>query len=357
VSLLAHAALWIALGFALKAGLVLATGNPAPPTNLGWWLRPESGPARALVALTNPFLVAAAVWTVRGLRAGDTGRAAAWTGVLPWMATAAWFALAGGGASRMAAPVPVDDWQLATEGTITLRYPPGLTDAGALAGELDVFSARLGERFGFEPRPVRIHVYPDHATLEDAIAERLHVRVTGSIRGSDLLYLEMPGSSAAVPRVRGLRDALRWVAIMQLAPVMPGAPRWFVEGVAHAAAVPGDAALDRDFRDLVRRVGVPEYRVLLSPTVFSTPEGPLLARSLVDHIASAHGPATLVDLARDLVTGGDFRDALFERTRWTTGELESGWRATLERVFLEEGGRLPTPPDTTGAPTPEAGAP
>jgi hypothetical protein len=57
------------------------------------------------------------------------------------------------------------------------------------------FATRLSDGAGFTARPLRVHVYPDHATLEQATGEKLHVLVTGSIRGSDLLYLEMPGAT------------------------------------------------------------------------------------------------------------------------------------------------------------------
>jgi hypothetical protein len=356
VSLLAYSSLWIALGFVAKAILVLLTGHPAPSTNLGPVFRPQAPLARALVSLTNPFLIASIIWTVRGLRSWGVGTKTSLAGATPWVATAVLFAtvFAGDGRLGIAAPVAVDDWPVIEKGSVSLRHPADLAaEADQLAGELDLFSNLLGDRFGFEPRPIRVYVYPNHATLEQAIAERLHVLTTGSIRGSDLLYLEMPGQSAAVPRVKGVRDTRRYVGIMQLAPAVTRAPRWFVEGVVHAAAVPGDATLDREFRDMVLRIGIPDYNTLLDGAIFRTPEGPLLARSLVDHIASTHGPQTVVDLTRDVVGGGDFRDALFARTRWTAKDLEKGWRETLEKVLLQEGGQLPAPPDSAQAPDSE----
>ncbi|GJM44092.1 MAG: hypothetical protein DHS20C21_09340 [Gemmatimonadota bacterium] len=354
VSLLAYSALWIALGFLVKAILVLVTGHPAPSTNLGPLLQPQSTLARAVVSLTNPFLIASVVWTVRGLRHWGVGTAASLAGGVPWIATAVLFATAFAGEGRLgiAAPVVMDDWPVIQAGSVSLRHPPEFAaEAATFAADMDAFSGRLADRFGFEVRPVRVYLYPNHPTLEQAIAERLHVLVTGSIRGTDLLYVEMPGQNAAVPRETGIRHLRRYVGIMQLAPATTRAPRWFVEGIVHAAAFPGDAALDREFRDMVARIGVPDYDTLLLGTAFRSPEGPLLARSLVDHIASVHGANTLVELARDVVKGDDFRDALFARTRWTASELEAGWQANLERILIEEGGRRrPSEDSTTASP-------
>jgi hypothetical protein len=136
-----------------------------------------------------------------------------------------------------------------------------------------------------------------------------------------------------VPREAGLRDALRYVALLQLAPVARGAPRWFVEGFAHAATIPHSPALENDYREALGKTGVPSYETLLDPRVFRTPEGPVLARSLVDHIAFLHGRPTVENVLRDVAGGTPFRDALFARTRLTTSSLEVGWQASIREVL------------------------
>ncbi|MBZ0267644.1 hypothetical protein K8I85_05780, partial [bacterium] len=333
VSLLAYSALWIALGFVAKALIVVGTGHPAPSTNVGALLHPQTGAMRALACLTNPFLFLSVLWTANGLRHFGAGAAPAWiAGTLPWTATAILFAtvFAGENTLSLDAPVPVDDWPTATVGSITVRTPPEqMAQANGIATDLDTFARQVTQKFGVKERHVRVYVYPDHRMLERAVGERLHVLVTGSIRGSDLLYVEMPGSSAAVTAERSRRDALRLVALTQLAPVTMRAPRWFVEGVVHAMVEPGTPDLDREFRTLVRRYGVPSLGAFADGSVFRTPGGPLLARSLVDHIAALYGPAAVVKVLQAVVGGGDFRDALFAETRLTATELETGWQENL----------------------------
>jgi hypothetical protein len=331
LSLTAHASLWLGLGFLAKALLVIGTGRPEPPVNLGLLVQGVPDPWRVVLAFTNPFLLLALVWSVRGLRAWGTRLAAALAGgALPWAAWTAAVAVAGGGAGGRfapATPVPVEDWQTLENATVTLRHPPALRDeVSNLATTLDGFARQLAEQFGFEARSITVQVYPDHATLERATGEFLHVRVTGSIRGRELLYLEIPGRNAAVAQEAGLRDAVRYMALMQLAPVAPGAPRWFVEGVAHAAAFPYSPALEREYQSALRKTGVPSIDALFDERIYRTPEGPVLARSLVDFIAWEHGRDAPADILRDVKSGTPFRDALFARTRLTTGELEKGWQ-------------------------------
>jgi hypothetical protein len=364
MSLIAYSALWIALGFVAKGVIVLVTGLPAPSTNVGAFVLPRTSFLRALAALTNPFLLASIVWTARGLRYRSVDGIAAWTaGAAPWVLTAVVFATSfpGGGGPGIGAPVPVDDWPTVTVGCITLRTPPELApSAEEVAGDLDRFAQHLAERFGSKVRPVRVYLYPDHATLERATGERLHVLITGSIRGTDLLYLEMPGRNAAVTAEQGRRNALRFLGLMELAPAAPSAPRWFVEGVVHAVVEPGTSALDRDFRAMLVRRGLPSLEVFVDGTIFRTPDGALLARSLVDHIAALHGPDTLVDVMRDVVGGEDFRDALFARTRLTASELETGWQDSLRHTLAEERSRGATPAagaDSAGADSTRAALP
>lgn len=348
VSLLAYAALWIALGFVAKALIVLGTGHPAPSSNAGAFFRPQTHVARAIAALTNPFLLLSVVWTARGLIRFGIDALRAWiAGALPWIATAIVFAtyFAGESTLSLSAPVPVDDWPVANVGVITVRTPPeNAGQAEGIATDLDTFARKITTRFGVKERPVRVYVYPDHRTLERAVGERLHVLTTGSIRGTDLLYVEMPGQSAAVTAERGRRDALRLLALTQLAPVTTTAPRWFVEGFVHALVEPGTPELDREFRALIRRAGIPSLETFTDGSVFRSPDGPLLARSLVDHIAALYGPAAVVKVLQTVVSGGDFRDALFAETRLTATELETGWQENLRRI-LEE------PPPAPGAPT------
>ena len=310
-----------------------------------------------MLAFTNPFILLAAAWTVKGLRAWGVGKAGAILGGgLPWVAWIAAFAIAGGGAGTRftpTTPVSHEGWEDIEKEVLTLRHPPGFRgDVSNLATILDGFARQIATRFDTEARPFTVHAYPDHATLERATGEFLHVRVTGSVRGRDLLFIEVPGRSAAVPQAAGMRDAVRYVAIMQLAPAVPGAPRWFVEGVAHAAAFPYTEELEREYVTVVSKTGVPTIDVLFDDRIFRTPEGPVLARSLVDFLAFQHGRESLTAIFRDVKGGSPFRDALFSHTRLTTSELEIGWqevvRATLEVVeALDPGTAAPDSADST----------
>jgi hypothetical protein len=93
--------------------------------------------------------------------------------------------------------------------------------------------------------------------------------------------------------------------------------------------------------------------------VFRTPDGPLLARSLVDHIAALHGPAAVVRVVQAVVDGGDFRDALFAETRLTASELETGWQDNLRRILEEDaaGGAVADSGGAAGPPDSAASAP
>jgi len=359
LSLVAHASLWMGAGFLAKALLVQLTGRPEPSVNLSFFVKNTGAAGSVLLAFTNPFLLLALAWTTRGLRAWGVGKAASVAGgAVPWAAWIAFLAIAGGGAgTRFApsAPVSHENWETVEKETFSLRHPPGFaSDVADLATILDGFSGQLAERFEFEPRHITIHAYPDHATLERATGEFLHVRVTGSVRGKDLLYLEIPGRNAAVAQETGLREAVRYVALMQLAPIVPAAPRWFVEGVAHAAAYPYSPALEREYVSVVRKTGVPTIDLLFRDDIYRTPEGPVLARSLTDFLAYEHGRDTPANILKDVKEGTSFRDALFSRTRLTTSELEAGWqqlvRTTLEAVGPGPGAdSLVVPPDSAGA--------
>jgi hypothetical protein len=359
LSLTAHAALWMGLGFLAKALLVKLSGQAEPSVNLAFFAEHPPRAWRVLLAFTHPVPLLALVWTVRGLRAwGARAPAALAGGALPWAAWIAAVAAAGGAGGRLAAatPVPVEGWPAIEKPTLTLRYPPGLgMDVSSLATILDGVARQLAERFEFEPRRITVHVYPDHTTLERATGETLHVRVTGSIRGRDLLFIEVPGRNAAVAQEAGIRDAARYVALMQLAPVASGAPRWFVEGVAHATAFAYSPALDREYASALKKTGVPTIDALFEDRIYRTPEGPLLARSLVDFLAYEHGRETPANILRDVKNGTPFRDALFSRTRLTTSELEAGWQKLARAVLgIEEpgtpGSAPPAPADSTPSP-------
>lgn len=344
----AWASVPVSLGLLVKTALAIGTGQPDPPVNLGALAGAEGPLGRAALALTNPFVWLAAAASFAGLRAFGVPRpAAAVAGAAPWAAWMAGLALLFGGGTRFApaAPVPTDDWPEIAGNGITLRYPPGEEKAAQELFDLaSGFSARMQERLSLQLKPLRIHALPDHGSLERATGEMLHVLVTGSIRGSDLLYLEMPGRSAALTREAGLREALRWVGLVRLAPAAPGAPRWFVEGFVHAAVHPGTRELDQRFRALLRRDGVPTYARMLDPSIFRTPEGPLLARSLVDHVAFVAGPQAPERIMREVVRGTPFRDAVFETTRLTTSALEAGWTEALRAAAREEETDIPPAP-------------
>ena len=351
LALVSHASLPISLGLLVKAGLALATGHADPPVNLGAFATATGPLERAAFGLTNPFGWLAIGVSVAGLRAFGASRAAAWVGGgLPWAAWMAGLAMIFGGDAQLApkAPVPTEDWPEMSGRGVTLRYPPDEEkDAKTLFDLVNAFSDRLQGRLSFRPDPLRIHVFPDHGTLERATGEILHVLITGSIRGTDLLYLEMPGKSVALTREAGLREALRWVGLVRLAPAAGDAPRWFVEGFVHAAVQPGTPELDREFRATLRREGVPTYARLLDPATFRAPSGPLFARSLVDHIAFVAGREAPEQIMRRVVTGTPFRDALFEVTHLTASVLEDGWTTALRSIAPDDGGTTPAaPPDT-----------
>lgn len=342
---------WIAAGLVAKALLAWKTGQPDPPVNLGAFVRVEHPALRALVAWTNPFILLAIATMIRGLRAaGAPGRSAAAAGAAPWAAGAAGLAVLFGGSVSFdpEALVPTDGWPAITEGSVTLIYPPGpAEDLAQVTRLMDGFSRRLGERLSFTPAPLRVNVYADHAMLEQATGTRLHVQVTGSMRGADLLYLERPGSSAAMPRAKAIREALRYAGLVQLAPVIGDAPPWWVQGFVHAAVHPGNAALDREFRTILRNRGIPAFAAMQDPSFFRIPDGPLMARSLVDHVAFLHGPDTPERIMRDVIGGASFRDALFAHTRLTTTALEAGWRQALESLPESRRGEGP---DSSSAP-------
>ena len=357
-SLFAWSSLWVTIGLLVKAALVSATGSPDPAVNLGLLFRPETPALRAIYALSNPFVILAAVWTVRGLQSWSGSKVAGWLGgALPWLGTAALLALSTGDTRqvRPAAPVDTSEYKIIENGTVTLHFPPRLkrTQGETVAAYLEGVGKRLSEKFEFEREPVTVVAYPDHATLERATGEFLHVQVIGSIRGRDLLYVEMPGHSAALTTQYAMSEVLRYGAIMQLAPVLNDAPRWFVEGLAHATVHQGGVALNNRYLDALRRLGAPSYEDMLDPMLFLTPEGPLLARGMVDHIAMFYERAALEDMVRDLVKGESFRDALYSRTRLTTTAFESGWQdhmATLLSIDQEQRDGIDgTQPDATEA--------
>lgn len=348
LSLWAFASLWAALGLVAKTGLVLATGEQEPPVNLALLLEHPTRVQRVVLAFTNPFLALAMLWTARGLRAWGMGLVPALVaGAGPWaLWIAATAAGAGGATGRLApaGPVSTEGWLRAERPTLVMEYPPG-TEAAAerFATLVDQFTVKLGERFELTPQRVRVRVFATHADLERATGEFLHVKLTGSVRGRDLLFLELPGRSVALPETEGLHEALRYVALMHLpfAAGLDAAPRWFVEGIAHAAAIPFSPRLEEEYRAALRRDGVPLFDAFLDPATFRRPEGPLLARSVVDHLVFRHG-ADVLDLIRgDLAGGMEFRDALFARTRLTTSALEAEWQDAAIAALREA---PPAPP-------------
>jgi hypothetical protein len=348
LSLVAFASLWVALGLAAKAGLVLSTGTEDPPVNLTLLLEHPTRIQRVVLTFTNPFLVLAALWSALGLRAWGAGRTASLlAGAGPWILWIALIAARTGTSAWVkapAGPVSTEGWLQTERPTLVMEYPPE-TEAAAerFATLLDEFTGRLGERFELSPQPIRVRVFAAHTDLERATGEFLHVKLTGSIRGRDLLFLELPGRSVALLETEGLHEALRYVALMHLpfAPGLDAAPRWFVEGISHAAAVPFSPRLEEEYRAALRRGGVPSFDALLDPATFRTPEGPLLARAVVDHLVFRHG-ADVLDLIRhDLAGGMDFRDALFARTRLTTSALEAEWQDAAVTVLRQA---PPAPP-------------
>jgi hypothetical protein len=339
-SLVAHASLWAALGLVAKALLVSATGNPEPSVNLSFFLRFPHPVARAVLAFTNPFLWLAGIWTVRGLRHFQASRRGALLGgATPWAISIVFLALAGGTSTRLL-PAGADshlEWATISGQAVLLQYPNDIDKEAQLEPllrDLDRFAQQLGERYGFAPRRVRVRVFPDHKTLERAAGSLLHAQVTGSIRGRELLYLELPGRSAAITPDQARTEACRYMALIQLAPAIPGAPRWFVEGLAHGRAIPLSTALDQRYLAVLRRTGVPKLEVLQDPALYQMPEGPLLARGIVDYIAFASGGHESVDaIVKDMRAGSSFRDALYAHARLTTSALETGWQNMLAQIL------------------------
>jgi hypothetical protein len=329
------ASFFVSAGFVAKALLVLATQEPDPAVNLGFWI-PQRTPVRAaLLALTNPFLLASIAVTVRSFRQGGMPKErAAIAGSLPWVLGMILFAQSGSGGFVPKAPSATEGWPVLEGRAITLRHPPRFeSQGGNLFRALDEFTIRLCAKFAAAPRPLRIDLFPDHQSLERAAGEALPVEVTGSIRGTELLYLELPGRNPAVTEARAFEDAARYVAILQLAPNASGAPRWFVEGLAHAESVPHSPWLDLSYVSALKRHGA-SLDVLQEPSIYRTPNGPLLARGLLDLLAFRHGGREMTqNLFQDVMNGKSFRDALFERTRLTMSQLESEWQDAAQRIL------------------------
>jgi hypothetical protein len=358
LSLFAHASLWVAVGFLVRAALVLVSGKPEPSTNLAYFISPHGLVERVALAFTNPFLWLALAWTTWGLRRWGTRSVATFAGgALPWIAWIVIPALGAGSTSRFSPSTPVsyEGWQTLDIGTIRVTAPPDrLDDARELATIVDGFARRLAARYEFEPRTLRMYTLPDHTELERAAGVFLHVRTISSIRGQELFYVELPGMSAAFTRDRMIREAMRTAARMQLqtVPALRKAPSWFLEGISHAAAIPGSRELEADYEAMLQRTRPSGLSVFEAPLVFSTPEGPLLARSVVDHLAFRFGPDALDGILADLEAGTDFRDAIFARTHLTLGALETSWLDSVHAILART---LGTPPDnaaTGDAPTP-----
>jgi hypothetical protein len=326
----------VGAGLLVKAGLVLITNAPEPPVNLGFLIRPRNPAERVFIAFTNPFSVWAIIWSVRSFRRAGARRArAVIAGGAPWVAVVVIAARAGGAMGGIPAHTMLsrEGWQTTERPTLLVSHPP---EAGPalirLVDELDAFAVGLGERYGFEPRPFRLHFLPDHKALERATGDVLHASVTGSIRGESLLYLEIPGQSALVTPETSRREAMRYVALMQMAGPLAGAPRWFVEGLAHAGVRPWDRDLERRFRVFVQERGRIEWETLTDASLYQTAMGPLVARSITRHLAYRFGAESPADIAADVAAGTPFRDALFARTRLTMGALEAEWAGAVEAL-------------------------
>ncbi len=79
---------------------------------------------------------------------------------------------------------------------------------------------------------------------------------------------------------------------------------------------------------------MPSLDDLLDPSIYATPDGPLLARALVDHLAFRHGGSREIDgILRDTMAGAPFRDALYARTRLTMTALETGWQESIRSIL------------------------
>lgn len=335
-SMTARASLFLSAGLLVKTALVHFTKTPDPPVNLGFWFPPRTPVRAAMLAVTNPFVVGAAFVCVRSLRDyGLSWERAALTGLLPWIFGLVIFAQSRvSGGVLPAPPAPTEGWATFPGEALTLRCPPHLTPgAKPLAHSLDAFAKHLAEKMQVPPRPITIDLFPDHAALEAATGEALPVLISGSIRGKNLLYLEAPGRSPALPRDTALQDAARYVALMQLAPLAGDAPRWFVEGLAHGESTPYSETLEREYLRALRKTP-PSLALLENPHTYRTPEGPLFARGLLDFLALRYGGRDVINgIFRDAKEGKPFRDALYERTRLTATALETEWHAGFEEAF------------------------
>ncbi|HET9885936.1 MAG TPA: hypothetical protein VFR10_00385 [bacterium] len=343
--LIARASLFISAGLLVKTLLVVATKNPDPALHLGHWIHGHTPIRAALLALTNPFLLAAIFFTVRGLRCGAVpADRAALTGSAPWIITMILLAISGSHGLVPEVPSITENWPELKGEAITLHHAPGIeAPAHNLFRALDAFAIRLAHKLGITPpQPLTIQLFPNHAALEKAIGEALPIEVTGSIRGAALLDLELPGRNPAVPEARGFADAARYVAILELAPAAQDAPRWFIEGLAHAESFAYSPAIDLAYVSALRRHPA-SLQTLEDPAVYRTAEGPLLARGLLDFLAYRHGGKETIDgLLRDCMKGTPFRDALFARTRLTMSTLESEWQDSTLSIVKQ------APLDSTG---------
>ncbi|MEZ5064562.1 MAG: Yip1 family protein [bacterium] len=356
-SLVAWSSLWITIGLFAKTALAWLTRLPDPPLNLSFLSDDVSPGWHAIFALTNPFVILAVIWTVWGLREWGVVVWRRWiAGSLPWLALTAAVGTFSAGGERLTPSEPVDtsDYSTYDIEPITFRCPPqakkqeGETIAKITSGVVQ----GMAEKLGFTARPITVVAFPDHSSLERATGEFLHVQVVGSIRGKSLLYVEMPGTSAAVPSTTGLREIMRWALIMELAPNQSDAPRWWVHGLAHARVYPPSPELESAYRSILARRGIPSYENVLDPQLFLTPDGPLLARALIDHLAFFYGIDAVEAIAKDLAAGETFRDALYAHTRLTTSALEAGWQdhaRTLLEIERESSGEAAVP-EEAGSP-------
>ena len=339
LSIVSFSSLWIAISFLVRAVLVLVTEQAQPSTNLNFFLKPSGNVERTLLAFTNPFVLLSAWWTWKGLGFfGATGAGRMSGGVLPWFAWVVLAAGSGGGDARLApsGPVSFEGWKTIEGRTVSFRHPPSYeTTSEETTKLLDGFVEKLAGDLGFEPVPVRVIAFPDHASLERAMGGFLHVQVTGAIRGEDLVYTEMPGTSAAVTRHDITRHVMRLLAVLQLrtAAGLAETPIWFRQGLAHLVSFPAGPARHNEYVSVFRdNVNLPYDRLLDEP-LYLTPQGPVVARSVVESLTSAHGPGIVGDLCRDVARGGDFRDALYARTRLTIDDLETYWHQWLQAAL------------------------
>ena len=244
--LFARASLFISAGLFVKTLLVGATQNPDPHIHLGYWIPGRTPIRAALLALTNPFLWAAILFTVRGLRLGGVpGDRAALAGSAPWVLTMILMAISGIARNRSRRSFHDRELERAPRRIDHAASSPG--DRSAVSQSFPRARCVCGPSGAQDRRrAARDHDQriSDHASLERAIGEALPIEVTGSIRGASLLDLELPGRNPAVPESRAFADAARYVAILELAPVAANAPRWFIEGLAHAEAIAYSPTID-----------------------------------------------------------------------------------------------------------------